>query len=90
MRVRCECPTIHRGIAGSITHTQSLTIGTDGTMKGDRVRATLPAKGAIYRGKHISISKFRNGKIATYHDYLDPRTFQIVVDASAESKTAAQ
>jgi Ketosteroid isomerase-related protein len=48
------------------------------------VVATLPERGTIYRGNNITVFRFRNGLISHYHDYFDPRKFQIVVDALAE------
>jgi ketosteroid isomerase-like protein len=54
------------------------------------VEATLKQSGAIYKGKNITVFRFRDGKIAAYHDYFDPRKFQRVVDAIDESKSAAQ
>jgi uncharacterized protein YndB with AHSA1/START domain/ketosteroid isomerase-like protein len=47
------------------------------------VLATLPDRGTTYRGNNITVFRFRNGLIAEYHDYFDPRKFQTVVDALA-------
>jgi ketosteroid isomerase-like protein len=44
------------------------------------VRAMI--KGGIeYTNSNIAVFRFRDGLIAVYHDYFDPRRFQIVVDA---------
>jgi uncharacterized protein YndB with AHSA1/START domain len=48
------------------------------------VSATLPSRGTTYRGNNITVFRFRHGLIADYHDYFDPRKFQIVVDALSE------
>jgi uncharacterized protein YndB with AHSA1/START domain/ketosteroid isomerase-like protein len=48
------------------------------------VSATLPGRGTTYRGNNITVFRFRHGLIADYHDYFDPRKFQIVVDALSE------
>jgi ketosteroid isomerase-like protein len=53
------------------------------------VEATLRAKGDVYRGKNITVFKFQHSKIVAYHDYFDPRKFQIVVDAISEAKPSA-
>jgi ketosteroid isomerase-like protein len=47
------------------------------------VTATLPARDEIYRGNNVAIFEFQRGKIIAYHDYFDPRKFQVVVDATA-------
>ncbi len=47
------------------------------------VMATLPARDTTYRGNNIAVFEFQRGKIAVYHDYFDPRKFQVVVDAAA-------
>jgi uncharacterized protein len=44
------------------------------------VAATLPARHETYRGNNITVFRLRDGKIAEYHDYFDPRKFQTVVD----------
>jgi ketosteroid isomerase-like protein len=44
------------------------------------VRATL-AGGAEYTNRNIAIFRFENDLISVYHDYFDPRRFQMVVDA---------
>jgi ketosteroid isomerase-like protein/uncharacterized protein YndB with AHSA1/START domain len=46
--------------------------------------ATLPERGTTYRGHNITVFRFRRGLIVDYHDYFDPRKFQVVVDAIAE------
>jgi ketosteroid isomerase-like protein len=48
------------------------------------VAATLPARHATYRGNNITVFRMRDGKIAEYHDYFDPRKFQTVVDALSD------
>jgi uncharacterized protein YndB with AHSA1/START domain/ketosteroid isomerase-like protein len=48
------------------------------------VSATLPGRGARYSGNNITVFRFRHGLISEYHDYFDPRKFQIVVDALSE------
>jgi ketosteroid isomerase-like protein len=47
------------------------------------VTASLPAQNQIYRGNNITVFKFRAGLIAEYHDYFDPRKFQVVVNSLA-------
>ncbi|MEV4754471.1 nuclear transport factor 2 family protein [Micromonospora sp. NPDC049559] len=37
--------------------------------------------GAEYTNDNIAVFRFRDGLISEYHDYFDPRRFQIVVDA---------
>jgi ketosteroid isomerase-like protein len=37
--------------------------------------------GAEYTNSNIAVFRFENGLIGAYHDYFDPRRFQIVVDA---------
>jgi len=43
-------------------------------------RATLVG-GTEYTNSNIAVFRFKNGLIAAYHDYFDPRRFQVVVDA---------
>jgi ketosteroid isomerase-like protein len=45
-----------------------------------RNAATL-MDGTEYTNDNIAVFLFRDGLIADYHDYFDPRRFQIVVDA---------
>ena len=49
------------------------------------VTASLPAQNQVYRGNNITVFKFRDGLIAEYHDYFDPRKFQVVVNALSPS-----
>jgi ketosteroid isomerase-like protein len=44
------------------------------------VRATL-ANGTEYTNRNIAVFRFKDGLISDYHDYFDPRLFQVVVDA---------
>ena len=44
------------------------------------VEATL-VSGARYTNSNICVFRFQDGLIAAYHDYFDPRRFQVVVDA---------
>jgi uncharacterized protein len=44
-----------------------------------RVRATL-TDGAVYTNQNIAVLRFEDGLIIAYHDYFDPRRFQMVVD----------
>jgi ketosteroid isomerase-like protein len=37
--------------------------------------------GTEYTNDNIAVFRFRDGLIAEYHDYFDPRRFQAVVDA---------
>ncbi|MEZ2330742.1 nuclear transport factor 2 family protein [Mesorhizobium sp. RCC_202] len=48
-----------------------------------RNRAVI-AGGAEYTNSNIAIFRFENGLIVAYHDYFDPRRFQIVVDTLAK------
>jgi ketosteroid isomerase-like protein len=45
-----------------------------------RVRAKL-VDGREYTNRNITVFRFQDGLISTYHDYFDPRRFQMVVDA---------
>ena len=45
-----------------------------------RNRATLVG-GTEYTNDNIAVFLFRDGLISAYHDYFDPRRFQVVVDA---------
>jgi ketosteroid isomerase-like protein len=36
--------------------------------------------GDIYTNDNIAVFRFRDGLISEYHDYFDPRRFQVVVD----------
>jgi ketosteroid isomerase-like protein len=42
--------------------------------------ATLVA-GTEYTNENIAVFRFEDGLITEYHDYFDPRRFQVVVDA---------
>ena len=44
------------------------------------VRAKIRS-GAEYTNRNIAVFRFQDGLIKAYHDYFDPRRFQIVVDA---------
>jgi ketosteroid isomerase-like protein len=37
--------------------------------------------GVEYTNDNIAVFRFRDGLITEYHDYFDPRRFQVVVDA---------
>ena len=37
--------------------------------------------GVEYTNDNIAVFRFRDGLISEYHDYFDPRRFQVVVDA---------
>ncbi|MET0387314.1 MAG: nuclear transport factor 2 family protein [Polyangiales bacterium] len=41
----------------------------------------LLESGTTYENTNIAVFRFRDGKIAAYHDYFDPRRYQAVVDA---------
>ena len=43
-------------------------------------RATL-VDGREYANSNVAVFRFKHGLIDTYHDYFDPRRFQVVVDA---------
>jgi len=45
-----------------------------------RNRAVL-TDGTVYTNENIAVFRFEDGLISEYHDYFDPRRFQIVVDA---------
>ncbi|WP_181832693.1 nuclear transport factor 2 family protein [Bosea caraganae] len=45
-----------------------------------RVSARL-LNGTEYSNSNIAVFRFEAGLISTYHDYFDPRRFQVVVDA---------
>ncbi|HEY3480178.1 MAG TPA: nuclear transport factor 2 family protein [Streptomyces sp.] len=47
-----------------------------------RNAATLVG-GTAYTNDNIAVFRFRDGLISEYHDYFDPRRFQVVVDALA-------
>jgi len=42
--------------------------------------ATL-VDGTRYTNDNIAVLRFRDGLVAEYHDYFDPRRFKVVVDA---------
>jgi fermentation-respiration switch protein FrsA (DUF1100 family)/ketosteroid isomerase-like protein len=50
-----------------------------------RNRATLVG-GALYTNDNIAVFRFEDGLIREYHDYFDPRRFQVVVDALRRPK----
>jgi ketosteroid isomerase-like protein len=54
------------------------------------VTATLSAQRETYRGNNITVFRLRDAKIVGYHDYFDPRKFQIVVDALSSSARSQQ
>jgi uncharacterized protein len=37
--------------------------------------------GTVYTNSNIAVFRFKDGLISVYHDYFDPRRFQVVVDA---------
>ncbi len=37
--------------------------------------------GKVYTNTNIAVFRFKDGLISEYHDYFDPRRFQVVVDA---------
>ncbi|GAA3430874.1 nuclear transport factor 2 family protein [Kutzneria kofuensis] len=39
------------------------------------------AGGVEYTNTNIAVFRFRDGLIIAYHDYFDPRRFQVVIDA---------
>lgn len=41
--------------------------------------------GTEYTNDNIAVFRFRDGLISEYHDYFDPRRFQVVVDALPSS-----
>jgi len=43
------------------------------------------ADGTEYTNDNIAVFRFEDGLISAYHDYFDPRRFQRVVDALANS-----
>jgi ketosteroid isomerase-like protein len=45
-----------------------------------RNRAVLTG-GTVYTNENIAVFRFEDGLISEYHDYFDPRRFQVVVDA---------
>jgi uncharacterized protein len=45
-----------------------------------RNQATIVG-GVVYTNDNIAVFRFRDGLISEYHDYFDPRRFQVVVDA---------
>jgi uncharacterized protein len=47
-------------------------------------RATL-TNGSEYTNENMAVFRFKDGLISAYHDYFDPRRFQVVVDAVAGS-----
>ena len=40
--------------------------------------------GTEYTNSNIAVFRFDNGLISAYHDYFDPRRFQVVVDALSQ------
>jgi ketosteroid isomerase-like protein len=45
--------------------------------------------GVEYTNDNIAVFRFRDGLISEYHDYFDPRRFQVVVDALPENQAAS-
>lgn len=41
--------------------------------------------GTEYTNSNIAVFRFEHGLISAYHDYFDPRRFQVVVDALAKA-----
>jgi ketosteroid isomerase-like protein len=41
--------------------------------------------GTVYTNINIAVFRFKDGLISEYHDYFDPRRFQVVVDALPKS-----
>jgi uncharacterized protein len=41
--------------------------------------------GTVYTNDNIAVFIFRDGLISEYHDYFDPRRFQVVIDALPKS-----
>ncbi|MFG1711126.1 nuclear transport factor 2 family protein [Nonomuraea sp. M3C6] len=41
--------------------------------------------GTEYTNDNIAVFRFKGGLISEYHDYFDPRRFQVVVDALPEA-----
>jgi ketosteroid isomerase-like protein len=41
--------------------------------------------GTVYTNTNIAVFRFNDGLISEYHDYFDPRRFQVVVDALSKS-----
>ncbi|TQJ37127.1 nuclear transport factor 2 family protein [Streptomyces sp. NBC_00080] len=54
-------------------------VGSDAVCVQYRIRATL-AGGAEYTNDAIAVLRFRDGLISAFHDYVDPRRFQDVLD----------
>jgi ketosteroid isomerase-like protein len=52
-------------------------------------RATLTG-GVEYTNSNVSIFRFKGGLISSYHDYFDPRRFQVVIDALRQSPTGTR
>jgi uncharacterized protein len=75
-----------RGLLGNFESFESEITGIYPAADSDAVcveyrnRATLIG-GAEYTNENIAVFRFRDGLITEYHDYFDPRRFQIVVDA---------
>ena len=46
-----------------------------------RAKDAVLRDGTEYTNDNIAVLLFRDGLIANYHDYFDPRRFQVVVDA---------
>lgn len=49
-----------------------------------RNRAVIKG-GTEYTNSNIAVFRFENGLIRAYHDYFDPRRFQVVVNALSKS-----
>ncbi|MER9966355.1 nuclear transport factor 2 family protein [Mesorhizobium sp. M0060] len=41
--------------------------------------------GTEYTNSNVAVFRFERGLISAYHDYFDPRRFQVVVDALAKA-----
>lgn len=81
--------TIHeafKGLLGNfVTFESTITdVYSDATSDAVCVEYTNHAVlvgGTIYTNTNIAVFRFKDSLISEYHDYFDPRRFQVVVDA---------
>ena len=86
--------TIHEafeGLLGNFETFESTITGVYSDINSDAVcveytNHAVLVGGTVYTNTNIAVFRFKNGLISEYHDYFDPRRFQVVVDALAQKQ----
>jgi len=81
--------TIHeafKGLLGNFETFESTITGVYSDADSDAVcveytNHAVIVGGTVYANTNIAVFRFKDGLISEYHDYFDPRRFQVVVDA---------